>query len=104
MYFWKKDNIYYVSKIRIYYKPDTERLDIDAEDVNVSLLKDALARETGTTILADPLPQERITLHLKDTTIKDLIAILIKRFPDYKLESEKNFYYMLNKNKKYWYY
>lgn len=89
----KKDNTYYVSRIKIVVNDKKETADIYAEDVEIEKIVKDLSRNFGRTILYDTLPRETLSLNEKDSTLQNALTVLIKKFPDYSvLEENKSFY------------
>jgi type II secretory pathway component GspD/PulD (secretin) len=94
MYFWKEGNIYYVSRVRTLFNKDAGTATVDAEDVDITLIVRSLSRTVGKTILFDPLPRETLTVHVADTPPDKILGILLKRFTDYSVETNADFFYI----------
>ncbi len=94
MYFGRDANIYYVSRVRTQFNKDTVTCTVDADDVNLRLIVRALSRSIGKTILFDTLPQENITLHVASVAPATVLEIMMRRFPDYKAESNNDYFYI----------
>lgn len=94
LYYQKKDGIYYVSRFRTQYDKENKKITLDGEDVPIAMLISELSEETGSTILNDPLPRESITVHFNDLSVQEALEIVFKRFPDYSIEAEDNYYYV----------
>jgi len=90
----KIDNNYYISRIFADYTLDTNALNLFAEEANIETIVKELARTTNTTIIYDALPRETISIHSLNTSISEILEILIKKYPDYSIEYENNSYYM----------
>ncbi len=93
-YFWKKNNIYYVSKVKTEYIKEQNLLNVDADEVDITLLVRSISKQMGKTILYDSLPRMKLTVHIKEAAPEDVLDIIIRRFPDYQLESEDSFFYI----------
>ena len=93
-YFWEKDDVYYVSRLKMTYDSARDQVTIDANDVPIPLVVRAISSAIGKTILYDALPQDRITIHARALSATDALAVLVKRFPEYSVEQDKAYYYM----------
>jgi type II secretory pathway component GspD/PulD (secretin) len=94
LHYRKEGDIYYVSKIRTDFNPDTKLVTLDAEDVDVTYLIRSVARSIGKTILYDSIPSQTVTVHTKRVSPEKLLEIIMKRFPNYTLESDKDYFYI----------
>jgi len=94
MYYWKDGNIYYVSRVRSSWNMDTGTATLDAEDVELRLIVATLSRAIGRTILFDSLPRENITIHVDNAKPDKILEMIVKRFPDYQVESGEDFHYI----------
>ena len=88
----KRNNAYYVSKIRI--RAEGESVNVNAEDVDIEMLVKALTRNIGRTILYDQLPRATISVNAENIQITDLLEIIIKKYPDYSLLDENGAFYL----------
>ncbi|MBN2134729.1 MAG: hypothetical protein JW737_03280, partial [Acidobacteria bacterium] len=52
-YFWEKNGVYYVSKIRVLYNENTGLCSVDSEDVDIIQVLNKISSETKITILKD---------------------------------------------------
>ena len=94
LYFRREGSVYYISRIRTEWDPQTQTIAMDAEDVELPLLIRAASRAMGRTVLFDPLPAERLTVHVRDADPERLLAILMRRFSDYTIEADAGTYYV----------
>jgi general secretion pathway protein D len=94
LFSWRDGSIYYVSRVFARCDKDSGNASVDADDVDLRLVVRALSRAIGTTILFDALPRENLTIHTVGTPPAVVLDILMKRFPDYKIESSKDFFYI----------
>jgi general secretion pathway protein D len=94
MYVRKQDSVYYVSRIRVDADPAAGLISMDAEDVEIPYLIRAASKALGRTILFDPLPGQPLTVHVSRMSPDKLLQIIVKRFPDYKVEADQDFYYL----------
>ncbi len=94
LHYRKEGDIYYVSKIHTDFDPDTKLVTLDAEDVDVTYLIRSVARSIGKTILYDSIPSQTVTVHTKRVAPEKLLEIIMKRFPNYTVESDKDYFYI----------
>ncbi|HEB31968.1 MAG TPA: hypothetical protein ENI15_14020 [Spirochaetes bacterium] len=94
MYYKKEGKIYYVSKIQVRYETSLDMISMDAEDVDVSVLVRYISEAIGKTILYDSLPSVPLSVHVKNVKPEKLIEILIKRFDNYDLMVDRDYYYI----------
>jgi type II secretory pathway component GspD/PulD (secretin) len=94
MYVRKQDSVYYVSRIRVDADPAAGLISMDAEDVEIHYLIRAASKALGRTILFDPLPGQPLTVHVTRMSPDKLLEIIVKRFPDYKVEVDQDFFYV----------
>jgi general secretion pathway protein D len=94
LYVRREGNIYYISRIRAEWDAAAGLITMHAEDVEMPLLIRAASRAIGRTILFDPLPGERLTVHADAIPPDKLLEILLRRFPDYKVEVDASFFYV----------
>jgi len=88
-----KSGVYYVSKITLTQNPDAT-LDISAFDVPLRAVIKALSTQIGKTILYDNLPTEPTTINVRQAKIEDILAILIAKYPDFKLDTQDKYFYL----------
>jgi type II secretory pathway component GspD/PulD (secretin) len=94
MYHVRDNNIYYVSRIHAEYEAAGQVISMDAEDVNVQFLVRAASKAMGKTILFDPLPSQALTIHVSRIAPDKLLDIITKRFPEYKVEADEDYFYI----------
>jgi len=94
MYLRKENNIYYVSRIKAEYDERTGKISMDCEDVEINLLVRAAAKTMGRTILFDPLPSKNLSVHVTKVEPHKLLDIIVKRYPDYKVEVDQDYFYI----------
>ena len=94
MYVRKADSVYYVSRIRVEAEPANGTISMDAEDVEIPYLIRAASKALGRTILFDPLPGQPLTVHVSRMSADKLLEIIVRRFPDYRVEVDQDFYYV----------
>lgn len=88
-----RNSVYYVSKVKIANGTDGV-FSIFANDMNIESLVRYVSKNLSKTILFDDLPKENITLHLSDTTLPDLLDIVIRKYPEYEITTENQAYYI----------
>ena len=91
---WREGAITYVSRVFAQYNRAAGTVTVDADDVDLRLIVRALSRAIGKTILFDTLPKESLTVHAADAAPAAVLAILMRRFPDYTVETDKDFFYV----------
>jgi type II secretory pathway component GspD/PulD (secretin) len=94
LYYRKEEGVYYVSRIKVEYDPPTQTVSLDAEDVDIPFLIRAASKAIGKTILFDPLPAQPLTVHVVRVTPQKLLDIIVKRFSDYQVEADKDYFYI----------
>ena len=83
-----------VSRIQSSYDRERRLVSLAAEDVDVQLLVRALAKAIGATILFDPLPRAGISVSIEALAPEAALGILVKRFPEYRVEAGDSYYYL----------
>ena len=94
LYFWKKDGIYYVSKVMVKYNSTTGALTLFAKDVEPQLILEKISKEIKSTILFDALPREKLTVNAESLPIRRVIEIVMHRFSNYEVEDHEDYYYV----------
>ncbi len=94
LYFWKKDGIYYVSKIMVKYNETTSALTLFAKDVEPRLIFEKISKEIKSTILYDALPRDLLTVNADALPVDKVIEIVMRRFTDYEIESLDDYIYV----------
>ncbi|NOY09347.1 MAG: hypothetical protein GXP33_10965 [Spirochaetes bacterium] len=94
LYYRSEGNIYYVSRIHSSFDGKNNLLSLDAEDVKIPVLINAISKSIGKTILFDPIPSVPLTLHIKDMKPPEVLNILVKKFSDYEVDTDGKYYYI----------
>jgi type II secretory pathway component GspD/PulD (secretin) len=94
LYWRRQNNVYYVSKIKTVYDPLSNSITLDAESVDIDLIVQAASAAMGKTVLFDPLPPQPLTVHVAQVTPKKLLEILVKKFPDYQVDVDADYFYI----------
>jgi len=81
----KTDKVWLVSRVKIAVTGGG--IVLDSFDATASQLVDKLTQKTNATILRDILPSSRITLHLETATPREAVELLMKPFPEYRVEA-----------------
>ena len=89
----KNDNVFYVSKVNIEIS-ENSKIDLNTENVNIEPLLNLLSRETNTTILYDSLPNSNITIRVTESSLEDILNLVIVKLPNFALERIASGYYL----------
>lgn len=84
LWVWKKEDIYYVSKVKIEEKDG--KIDVSAEETDVSSFLRMLSRKTKTTVMFDSLPQVNVTVRLSEASLEDVLNLVLMKLPGFSLE------------------
>lgn len=91
-----RDDVYYVSRVAVRSNPDGT-VDVAAQDVPVKDVLRVLSNQTASTILADNLPNDPITINVRSASVEDVLKIAIARYPDFALDVRDKFFYLKNR-------
>ncbi len=94
LYYWIDQGVYHISKVKTDFDEESGTVSLNAENVALELLVKNLSKATGKTILNDSLPRENITIHINNIPLEKAISIIIRKYPDYKLETDNDFFYI----------
>jgi type II secretory pathway component GspD/PulD (secretin) len=105
LYVEKRNNAYYVSRIRISRVPqpnpqgegsplEGDLVNVNTENVDIEMLVRALSRNLGRTIIYDQLPRAVISINSEKASLTDLLEIIIKKYPEYSITEENNAFYI----------
>ena len=89
----KKDNVFFVSKVSIEINVN-DKINLNTENVNIESLLNLLSRETNTTILYDSLPSSNITIRVTESSLEDILNLIIVKLPNFGLERIASGYYL----------
>lgn len=98
LFYEQEGNIIKVSKIKSSYNSDTQKLSIKANEVSLIHIIKNISNKIGKTILYDNLPQYNLSLDIVELPIEEVLNICIKRFPEYQIESNGNYFYIQRKD------
>lgn len=84
LWVWKKEDVYYVSKVKIEEKDG--KIDVSAEETDVSSFLRMLSRKTKTTVMFDSLPQVNVTVRLSEASLEDVLNLVLMKLPGFSLE------------------
>ena len=84
LWVWKKEEVYYVSKVKIEEKDG--KIDVSAEETDVSSFLRMLSRKTKTTVMFDSLPQVNVTVRLSEASLEDVLNLVLMKLPGFNLE------------------
>jgi type II secretory pathway component GspD/PulD (secretin) len=88
----KRNNAYFVSKIKM--SVSGELINLQAEDVDIEMLVRSISRNVGKTIIYDSLPRAPISINSQQTTLKNILEIIIKKYAEYSVREENNAFYL----------
>lgn len=93
--FYEKDgNIIKVSKIDSDYDSETKKLSIKVHETSLVSIIRNISKKVGITILYDNLPQTTLSLDIESLSISEVLNICMKRFPEFEIETNENFFYI----------
>ena len=98
LFYEQEGSIIKVSKIKSSYNSDTQKLSIKANEVSLIHIIKNISNKIGKTILYDNLPQYNLSLDIVELPIEEVLNICIKRFPEYQIESNGNYFYIQRKD------
>ncbi|MFW6213224.1 MAG: hypothetical protein ACOC8L_10015 [Spirochaetota bacterium] len=94
LYAEERNGIYYVSRIRSNYHDETGELTLIAQEVELPLLYQAVAREIGRTVLYDRVPPATVTINANDVPVGTVLEILTRQLPDFEVVDEGEYFYI----------
>ncbi|HUX12342.1 MAG TPA: hypothetical protein VMW87_04900 [Spirochaetia bacterium] len=86
--------IYYVSRVFTDFDQVRGTISVKTDNLDVQTIVRAVGRAAGITVLSDVLPTDRVTLNVRNATIAELLNILVRKYPDYSVETGKDYYYI----------
>ena len=93
--FWSKQNSgYFVTKIFVDVSGGEDHVSVSASDVDIELLVKRLATGVSKTILYDDLPNDVITVNLKDSSLDDVLSVIVRKYPLYSIVKDAGSYYI----------
>ncbi len=93
LYMVESDGVFNVSRINLVIDSDSN-IDLNCRDVDIRLILNRLSVIGGKTILFDNLPSEKISLNIKELKLEVVLEIIMKRFQDFLIEKNDNYYYI----------
>jgi len=87
-----KHNAYYVSRIR--FSKEDDKINLNAENVDVEMLVRAISRNAGVTIIYDQLPRTTISINSEGIRLLELLEIIIRRHGEYSIIYENSAFYI----------
>ncbi len=97
LYWFKKDGIYYVSRIFAQRDPQSKLISVKCTDVPLRSLVTTLANTAGTTILYDQLPADTITMQAERLSLQEILTIAAAKYPDLGVEAKDSYFYIRKK-------
>lgn len=89
-----ENGVYYVSRVGIEYDSGADVVSVAVDSMDMTTVVRAVSRRIGKTILYDPLPHEPVTLSVDSLAPARLLSIMVRRFPEYVVESEAEYLYI----------
>lgn len=89
----QENGVYYVSRVHVAVDR-SGGLDIDTDSVDIETVARAISKSANVTILYDPLPRESITLHVQGSSVADVLEILVRKHPEFSVETGKDYFYL----------
>jgi len=94
LYYTRSGDVFYVSRVALNYDKGHNLVTLKADEVDVQFLVRALSKALNKTVLFDSLPRATITVNIEALSPDTVLEILMKRFPDYHVESDAAYYYL----------
>ena len=100
LHYWKKNGIYYVSRIQIDQDSNSGLMSVQATEVSIKSLVTAISTVAGRTILYDQLPPETISVHAEGISIKDALDIIVAKYPSLSIDVRDHFFYIQKRDER----
>ncbi len=94
LFYWKVDEIYYVSKVMVRYEAESQLLSVYARGVEPQVIFEKISKGIETTILYDSLPRDRLTINAESLPVEKVIKIVMRKFSEYEVESHEEYFYI----------
>lgn len=94
LYYEKENGVYRISKVKISYDSESDKLSVKTTGVNLETLLKKISRQTNKTILYDNLPEEELSLDINGLSVYESLQICVRKYEDYELIKENNFFYV----------
>jgi len=82
----KRNNAYYISGIRVV----DDLISVSAADADITILVDSISRHVGIPITYDTLPRAAISIYAQQLRLKDILEIIIRKYPEFSVQEDKN--------------
>ncbi|MDC7220196.1 MAG: hypothetical protein PQJ59_09660 [Spirochaetales bacterium] len=94
LYFEKKDDVYYISRIYSKYNGETDKISLKTEEEDLQTIIKHISRRINKTILYDSLPRDELAIQFDEGDVESLLNIIIKKHDDYSLETGEDYFYI----------
>ncbi len=94
LYSVKDGTTYYISRISAQFDRNKGLVSMKAEEAEIQWLIRALSKALGRTIICDSLPRAQISVNMENIPPEKALEIILRRFPDYKIETDNSYYYV----------
>lgn len=94
LYYEKENGVYRISKVKISYDSESDKLSVKTTGVNLETLLKKISRQTNKTILYDNLPEEELSLDINGLSVYESLQICVRKYEDYELIKDNNFFYV----------
>jgi len=95
LYWHKENDVYFVSRVRcIRTGRDGARVTVDADEVPVKHVLEALASRGGVQVTYKTLPEEKVTLHVAEIAPSELLPLLFRGQPRYTVTPQEGVFHI----------
>ncbi|MBO4404790.1 MAG: type II and III secretion system protein [Treponema sp.] len=94
LYAEEKNSVIHVSAVYVSKNPSTQKLTVYGKNVLTEDFIKRISSAEEKTIVFDPLPEERITLNIKEESISTVLEICTLRLEGFTLEEEESYFYI----------
>lgn len=88
LYVEKNGNTWTVSKIRLNF--DNGKYNFDCYDVTIEKILEYISEKTNQSIISNSLPTTKNSYHISGVSLEELVSLIMKNWPDYKVAAENN--------------
>jgi len=94
--YWRKEHdVYYVSRVRcLRTGSNGSRLTVDADEVLVRDVLEALTSRCGVQVTCRTLPEEKVTLHVSEIAASELLPLLFRGEPHYTVKQQEGVFHI----------
>lgn len=94
LFYQQEGNLIKVSRIKSSFNSSNNTLSIKANNVSLNQIIAHITNKINKTVLFDTLPQSSLSLDIADLSVEDVLDICIRKFPEYEVEKNENFFYI----------